>query len=116
MRNKLFQLTAVWVVTVLLSGCTLFGVKQLSRNNVDQEHASKIIIGQSTRADVEKIFGRTNNIEKKQGMTVITYKGFSGRMAFEKQKLTVAYDSANIVVDYVLNDERELKLTNIISK
>ena len=90
-----------------LMGMAMIGVKQLSRNNINEETLSTINLCQTTEKDIVELFRKpTEDFIAHQGEYMIyTYKGFSGRAGMKTQVVEFLLNSQNVVVNFKLNDE-----------
>jgi hypothetical protein len=97
------------IAFMFFQGMAVVGVKQLSRNNLNEETVETIKVCEDTEAEIVKMFRKpTEDFMRTQGeYTIYIYKGFSGRGGLEKQTLEIMLNTSGIVVDKRFNQESE---------
>ena len=105
--KKLVLLFQVVFIVMFTQGMALVGVKQLSRNNLNEETIATIKLCETTKEEIVDLFREpTDDFQRKQGeYTIYIYKGFSGRGGLKTQMLEVMLNSGDIVVDKRFNHE-----------
>lgn len=103
-----FSMVFSFCAILFLQGCALVGVKQLSRNNLNQETIdANIIPCQTTEAQVIALYRKpTDDFTRVQGdYRIYIYKGFDGRANIETNTLEVMLNSDDVVVDMRFNGQ-----------
>jgi hypothetical protein len=112
--NSFVLFILIVCVLIGLSGCTAVTLKQLSRNNLNQETVDQIKLCETTSEEIISMFRKpTEDYTRQQDeYTIFTYKGFGGRFEVDRQTLEVMLNSDDIVVDVRLNEEDAGSMTD----
>src|SRR3989339_1008187 len=103
--KKLFLVIQVVLIVMFSQGMALIGIKQFSRNNLNEKTVATIKLCETTKQEIVDLFRKpTDDFQRTQDEYLIyIYKGFSGRGGVETQMLEIMLNTDGIVVDKRFN-------------
>ena len=111
MRRGTLSLLTILVAALITGGC---GSRYLVGSPIARENIPKIVMGQTTRADVFRLFGTPFDVESKADQETLRYLygkesfwtvGFYSERAEKADVLTVYIDPSGIVSGYAFSED-----------